>query len=155
MLKSAATVVSEETFCQPAFRTRQFYRDEADITHKALEALRLLGIEDRAYAMVGNLLFGQQWLVDSARALASEPVLLMLDEPAAGMNTRERSELMAIIKALKQRGVTIVMIEHDMDLIMEVAERIIVLDHGIKIAEGIPGEIRQNPEVIAAYLGKS
>ncbi|MCX8045140.1 MAG: ABC transporter ATP-binding protein [Desulfobacterota bacterium] len=138
-----------------AFRTRAFFEEEVRMTRTALETLRLLGLERRAHEMVGNLPFGQQRLVDIARALAGEPVLLLLDEPAAGMNARERSELMAIIRTLKQRGMTIVLIEHDMDLIMEIAERIIVLDHGEKIAEGKPEEIQRNPDVIAAYLGEA
>jgi branched-chain amino acid transport system ATP-binding protein len=137
-----------------AFRTPAFRREEAFITEKSLSVLHLVGLEKRAAEMAGNLPFGQQRLLEIARALAGDPEILLLDEPAAGLNTPETAELAALIIKLRQQGITIVIIEHDMELVMEISENIIVLDQGIKIAEGCPLEIQTNKKVISAYLGE-
>jgi len=137
-----------------AFRTRQFRTEETYITRKASDTLRLVGLESRAGEMAGNLPFGQQRLLEIARALAGDPELLLLDEPAAGLNAHETSELASLILKLHAQGITIVIIEHDMELVMEISENIIVLDQGVKIAEGTPKDIQSNKTVIAAYLGE-
>jgi branched-chain amino acid transport system ATP-binding protein len=137
-----------------ALRTRHFRQEEQYITHKAYDTLRLIGLEDRAGEMAGNLPFGQQRLLEIARSLAGDPELLLLDEPAAGLNAHETSELAALILKLQAQGITIVIIEHDMELVMEISNSIIVLDQGVKIAEGTPKDIQSNKTVIAAYLGE-
>jgi branched-chain amino acid transport system ATP-binding protein len=120
---------------------------------KAMALLRFVGIADRANDLARNLPYGYQRRLEIARALATEPKLLCLDEPAAGFNPAEKEELLKLIKDIRDRGYTVLLIEHDMRLVMGVTDRIVVLEFGKKIAEGTPVEVRENPRVIAAYLG--
>ena len=121
---------------------------------KALEYLQAVGLKDVAYEKVDNLPFGQQRLTEIARALASEAKFIILDEPAAGLNASETWELVQLIRELRSNDKTIMLVEHDMDTVMTLADRIIVLDFGAKIAEGTPSEIQSNAKVIKAYLGE-
>ena len=137
------------------FRLPRFLRDEAEMIERADELLSLFKIGDKKHELAKNLPYGEQRKLEIVRALASGPTLLLLDEPAAGMNPQETEELMKLISFIrKEFRLTILLIEHDMHLVMGICERIIVLDYGRTIAEGLPGEIRQNPAVIKAYLGE-
>jgi branched-chain amino acid transport system ATP-binding protein len=131
-------------------------REEREVRDKGRETLRYVGLRDDVIDQVAaNLSYGDQRRVEIARALGSDPQLLLLDEPTAGMNPQESSALTAFMEQLRDdRGLTILLIEHDMKVVMGVSERITVLDHGEKIAEGKPEEIRENSQVIEAYLGK-
>ena len=134
-------------------RPRWMQEQEKAVEEKAKACLEFVGLGALAEMQAGKLPYGQQRLLEVARALAAEPQLLMLDEPAAGLNVQETSALADVIERINARGVTVVLVEHDMGLIMRVAQRMIVIDFGSKIAEGTPDEIRKHPDVIAAYLG--
>ncbi len=145
---------SKEGIITAVMRTGKFQKEEAEIRSKAYEYLEFAGIQDYADIPAESLPYGGQKRLEIARALATEPKILLLDEPAAGMNPHESSELMNLIKKIKEWGKTVIIIEHDMKVVMGISDHIVVLDHGIKIAEGNPGEIQNNHDVIEAYLGK-
>ena len=136
-------------------RTPAFELDEASLRRQALDMLEVMGLADHADQPATSLAYGQQRRLEIARALAGRPRLLLLDEPAAGLNPQESEELMRLIQDIRKRfQLTILLIEHDMKVVMGICERIAVLDYGLKIAEGSPVEIRANPKVIEAYLGE-
>jgi branched-chain amino acid transport system ATP-binding protein len=137
------------------FRTKAYYQEEERIKTKAMELLGLFNIDSKSRELAQNLPYGEQRKLEIVRALAGNPRLLLLDEPAAGMNTQETKNLMELISFIRKRfSVTILLIEHDMNLVMGICERLVVLDYGKIIAEGLPEEIKRNPSVIKAYLGE-
>jgi len=133
--------------------TKKKKEEESQTVNKAREIMKFLNISHSENAKAGSLPYGDQRRVEIARALASSPQLLLLDEPAAGMNTQEKQELASTIRKINEKGITVLLVEHDMKLVMNVCEEICVLNYGKKIAQGTPEHIQNNEEVIAAYLG--
>ena len=143
------------SFVSALFRLPAYWKQEKRADAEARDLLAIFGLQDKADQLAQNLPYGQQRKLEIARALATDMKLLLLDEPAAGMNPTETAELLECIRIIRERfGVAILLIEHDMSLVMNVCERIQVIDYGRTIASGLPEEIAHNPEVIAAYLGK-
>jgi branched-chain amino acid transport system ATP-binding protein len=137
-----------------AFRVPAMLKEEEQIFLEAMRCLNLVGMGLRAQELAGNLPFGQQRLAAIARALAAQPRLLLMDEPAAGLNAMEKADLADLIRRIQEMGITVLLIEHDMTLVMQLAEWVVVLDHGRKIAEGLWDQVRADRQVITAYLGQ-
>jgi len=136
-------------------RTPAWRRSERAAERAAMELLEFVGLADRGDSWARELPYGLQRRLEVARALATEPSVLLLDEPGAGMNPSEIAAMMRLVGSIRDRGIAVVVIEHHMRLVMEISDRILVLDHGEPISEGIPSEVRRDPRVIEAYLGRS
>ena len=140
-------------FLQDVFHTKKMRQREHETKEKAMELLSLVGLSEYAGVTANSLSYGQQRLLEIARALASSPKIILLDEPAAGMNLKEKNDLSDRLRKITEMGITILIVEHDMSLVMNVADRIFVINSGKNLAQGTPSEIAVNPEVIEAYLG--
>ena len=143
-----------ETLLDVFFNTRRKRKIEKETLEKALEILRFIGLDEKKDMIASHLPYGEQRLLEIGIALAAVPKLLLLDEPSAGLNDTETQAMKHLIGRMRDRGITILLVEHDMKLVMGVSDRIVVLNFGKKIAEGTPDRIRCNPEVITAYLGE-
>ena len=154
-VKAAFTKDIGYNFLDATLRTPKFWRIEQELTDKAMDLLEICHLADKAELPAASLPYGQQRKLEIARALATDMKVLLLDEPAAGMNPTETAELLECINTIRDRfGIAILLIEHDMSLVMNVCQRIQVIDYGQTIASGLPAEIASNPRVIAAYLGE-
>jgi len=141
-------------FFSCVFKTKGNYREEKKIYSRAMELLEFVGLADKRSLFPSSLTFQQQRLIEIARALATNPELILLDEPAAGLNARETIKIAELIYRIKEEGISILLVEHDMDLVMDISQEIIVLNSGRVIAEGNPREVQNNEKVIATYLGE-
>ncbi|MCG8478738.1 MAG: ABC transporter ATP-binding protein [Spirochaetales bacterium] len=153
-VKVGAHILAHHTLLDAVLRSGRFRREEREIHEFALALLDRVGLADKRDAYARNLPYGEQRKLEISRALASKPSLLLLDEPAAGMNNAETAALDEFIRSLKAEGYTILLIEHDMKLVMSIADRITVIDHGEKISEGVAREVQADERVIEAYLGR-
>ncbi|MBI5093802.1 MAG: ABC transporter ATP-binding protein [Candidatus Hydrogenedentes bacterium] len=142
-------------FWHALLRLPHYWKEHRESISKAMEILRFVELEGEAHAIAAGLSYGHQRRLEIARALASQPKLLLLDEPAAGMNPSESSELMELIRKIRDTGISVLLIEHHMNVVMGVSDRIVVLDYGNKIAEGVPDAIKADARVKTAYLGTS
>ncbi len=142
-------------FIECGLKLPKIRREEKRIHNEAMELLEFIGLEHKAGEEASNLPLGEQKMLEIARGLATQPDLICLDEPAAGLNESDTQKVSSIIQQIKYRGIAVLLIEHDMKLIMDISDEIIVLNYGRKIAEGAPEEIQKNPQVIEAYLGES
>jgi branched-chain amino acid transport system ATP-binding protein len=145
--------VTRESFLGALARTPAYRREELAVEAKARGLLEFLQMADQAEMRADSLPYGDQRKLEIAIALAAEPALLLLDEPAAGMNPDESQRLMGVIQAIRRRGVSVLLVEHSMRVVMGICDRIVVLDHGVKIAEGSPRAVAEHPDVIRVYLG--
>jgi branched-chain amino acid transport system ATP-binding protein len=150
---AAAHIHHEIPPWQYVIHAAAFERDHARSRAQAMELLGFVGLERRASMQAASLAYGEQRMLELARALATSPRLLMLDEPAAGLNAAEVERLLERIRLLRDRGMTVIIVEHNMDLVMKISDRVLVMDYGQHLFEGTPAEVQANPTVIAAYLG--
>ena len=137
-----------------AFKSPGHLREERAVRERAMQWLDFVGIAELSGVTAANLSFGKGRLLEIARAMALEPRIILMDEPAAGLNSRETAELALLIRKVRESGITVALVEHDMELVMDVCDYILVLNLGRKLAEGTPREIQENPAVIEAYLGE-
>lgn len=143
----------QSSFFASLLHTKKEREEEAAAVERAYELLEFVGLKENAMNEAGSLSYGQQRLLEIVRGLASNPKLILLDEPAAGMNSKEKEELNVLLRKIIEKGVSILIVEHDMKLVMDVTDYIFVLNYGQLLAAGTPSEIQQNEDVIAAYLG--